>query len=282
MRYIRLNEIEGKIEATWRTRASKAIEKIRNTSKEKRASFLNRQQKIWKDFKQLLREVSHEKCWYCETIEKRTNNAVDHYRPKNRVMEAADPDHSGYWWLAFDWRNYRFSCSYCNSPNKSPEGTLGKHDHFPLLDEKKRAKTPDDPLEDEQPLLLDPTNLADVSEISFDPDGRAVPARTEKDDPIQYERAYRTIEIYHLNHPRIVEHRADLMRRIVNYLDEADKFFIKRGSNAYAHLGFKGKLEQIYEALQPPAEYSAAARTAVGSARGNSPSADDLFRLAHL
>ena len=37
---------------------------------------------IWKELKESLELLSNGRCWYCETNIPRTDNAVDHYRPK--------------------------------------------------------------------------------------------------------------------------------------------------------------------------------------------------------
>ena len=230
--------------------------------------------------KETLREASHGKCWYCESIDDRSDNAVDHFRPKNRVAEAADPGHSGYWWLAFDWRNYRFCCTFCNSYRKSAETAGGKQDHFPLLDETKRAKKPEDALMDEQPMLLDPTRVADVADIAFDDDGQAVPAVAKEKNTFRFERARLSIQFYHLDEGKIVERRAILMQKVRHYLEDADMFFKKLNSdpaNATAYQAYENRLTDLYEALQPEAEYSAAVRATVGSKRGTSAAADELF-----
>ena len=101
--------------------------------------------------------LSDDKCWYCESKQIRLDRHVDHYRPKNSVAECAD--HPGYWWLAFRSYNYRYSCTYCNSRRVDQRSGQagGKADHFPLRDESRRAFSPDDPIDDEQPTLLDPT-----------------------------------------------------------------------------------------------------------------------------
>ena len=71
---------------------------------------------------------------------------VDHYRPKAKVEE--DTEHTGYWWLAYDWRNLLYSCRYCNQEHKK--------NFFPLLKGGIRARVPEDELTDERPALLNP------------------------------------------------------------------------------------------------------------------------------
>ena len=47
----------------------------------------------------------HHKCAYCERIAKAD---IEHYRPKGRVLE--DDDHSGYYWLCYEWTKLIPSC----------------------------------------------------------------------------------------------------------------------------------------------------------------------------
>ncbi len=82
-------------------------------TEEDRSVYVNQHAAVWSDrrIKNALEEKSHRKCWYCEAREKRSDRHVDHYRPKNRVHGTS---HGGYWWLAFDYRNYHLACTYCN------------------------------------------------------------------------------------------------------------------------------------------------------------------------
>src|SRR5579862_926047 len=72
---------------------------------------------IWKELKNELAELFNDKCWYCEVSVPRSDNAVDHFRPKGRVSDAANK-HNGYRWLAFEKSNYRYACTFCNSRRK--------------------------------------------------------------------------------------------------------------------------------------------------------------------
>lgn len=95
---------------------------------------------VWRDLKNGLADLLHDKCWYCESPVDRSDNAVDHFRPKNRVSDAGRP-HTGYRWLAFDVNNFRYACTYCNSRRIDVDGDTagGKADRFPLIDEAQRV-----------------------------------------------------------------------------------------------------------------------------------------------
>jgi len=69
----------------------------------------------WKPAKAALRRETHDKCAYCEASTAVTAHGdVEHFRPK-----------SLYWWLAYCYDNYLFSCQICNQSYKG--------DNFPVL-----------------------------------------------------------------------------------------------------------------------------------------------------
>ena len=75
----------------------------------RRESLIDRTDKIkftsyWKNTKPQLVIEANSKCAYCEASTKTVAHGdVEHYRPK-----------SIYWWLAYTYDNYLFSCQICN------------------------------------------------------------------------------------------------------------------------------------------------------------------------
>ena len=61
----------------WDARAEKAKAAAAND-----LDKINKRSKIWRDLKNALADLSHDKCWYCEVKQERSDNAVDHFRPK--------------------------------------------------------------------------------------------------------------------------------------------------------------------------------------------------------
>ena len=76
----------------WNQRAQEATQAVAN------GEDPNDHGQVWRDLKNGLAGLLHDKCWYCESPVDRSDNAVDHFRPKNRVSDAASP-HAGYRWL---------------------------------------------------------------------------------------------------------------------------------------------------------------------------------------
>ena len=64
---------------------------------------------LWKPAKNQLRRESNDKCAYCEADTKVVAHGdVEHFRPKNV-----------YWWMAYCYDNYLYSCQICNQTFKS-------------------------------------------------------------------------------------------------------------------------------------------------------------------
>ena len=245
----------------WRTTWSKTVEGAKS---------------IWQDkgLKQAFINASNGKCWYCEAnVTERGDVPIDHFRPKNRVHE--DKAHEGYWWLACDWTNYRYACSYCNSLHNTETTSGGKQDRFPLWDEKGRARAPDGETDGEQPLLLDPMKATDVALLSFDRSGIPVPVANKKDHPLNFERAQESIKILHLHRGDHNSKRKDIMTRMEAHLVEADRQARKLGDPAdvEAQNAYNRALDPVVEYVTSQAEFSSAARAYLGSMRGTSKAA---------
>ncbi|PHQ27187.1 hypothetical protein CLH62_06330 [Marinobacter guineae] len=238
MHFIDQDEIEAdlpagwneKVQASWeyvRNKINQAEQAIRDQSEEKgwtpeqledevyKAKIKARKaaiesKSIWSDLREILSEQSKGKCWYCETNEVRSDNPVDHFRPKNSVSECTD--HPGYWWLAFDWTNYRFSCTFCNSRRVEVKTSGGKQDHFPLFVPPYWNKCEDDK-NNERPMLLDPAEESDCRLITFNDNGEARPAASERSSE-EFKKAEKSIVLYHLNHKPTTRARKIVFQKI--------------------------------------------------------------------
>ena len=160
-------------------------------------------------------ELFHDKCGYCEYPLARTDVNVEHYRPKSRVSEA--PDHPGYYWFVYDWRNLLPSCTFCNQkrrdlaawPATTKAPAAGKADSFPLVDENRRAYYPSDDFSREEPLLVNPTVDEPSLHITFDPLGSPV-AKSRKGDV--------SIAVYNLDTHRLNEQRRRVITEVIRLL----------------------------------------------------------------
>ncbi|WP_148244417.1 hypothetical protein [Enterobacter asburiae] len=208
MRWICKGEIEECLTQAWHTMAEKAKAEILAAPDAKsRKEILKRltSSKVWRDFYDLLPDTLKKKCWYCESEEIRSDVAIDHFRPKNKVEN--DKEHDGYWWLAFDWDNYRCACTFCNSRRNFEETQGGKACRFPLENPDERASNPEDndKLCNERPNFLDPYNQDDEKLLWFDNDG--LPTSKPGATAEQKIKVENSIDIFHLHEARIVRAR---------------------------------------------------------------------------
>lgn len=209
MRWICKDDIEGCLTDAWRTKAAQAKQKlITATTDEQRKVILKKasSSKIWRDFYKLLPDNLKKKCWYCEAEDIRSDMPVDHFRPKNKVENEAN--HGGYWWLAFDWENYRCACTYCNSLRAFDETVGGKACKFPITATSQRAFTSADSLNLETPNFLDPFNPDDEKLLWFDNDGKPISKPGASAEEVQ--KVENSIDIFHLHETKIVRARNNI------------------------------------------------------------------------
>ncbi|AYZ18714.1 hypothetical protein EGY08_19495 [Klebsiella sp. FDAARGOS_511] len=208
MRWICKDEIEECLTQAWRDMADRAkADLIAAPDEDTRKAILQRvaSSNVWREYYNLLPDTLKRKCWYCEAEEIRSDMPVDHFRPKSKVED--DKQHDGYWWLAFDWQNYRCACTFCNSRRVFNETEGGKACRFPLENPQERAFAPADQikLNNERPYFLDPFNPDDEKLLWFDNDGlpTAKPLATAE----QQTKVKNSIEIFHLHESRIARAR---------------------------------------------------------------------------
>lgn len=227
MRHIDINLIDACKPDNWDIDARQWLTDIRN-AQDKSAEFRRLGSK-WSPFKDNFIERFGDKCWYSEVKRMNTDFNVDHFRPKGAVKKAKESyavrvvggqsqKHSGYWWLAFEPKNYRYSCQYANQPRDNG----GKHDYFPLQDESTRVwgqcSLANHNVED--PILIDPCVLADVQLLSFEKSpGMAHSRFDHATDKAKYERVRTSAKCYNLNHKTVKGERLKVITSVQQDLE---------------------------------------------------------------
>jgi hypothetical protein len=209
---------------------------------------------VWRDLKDGLANLLHDKCWYCETVVDRSDNAVDHFRPKGRVSDATNP-HTGYRWLAFDESNFRYACTYCNSKRKDLENRTagGKADRFPLVDEARRVYAVGT-VSAEQPLLLDPCELSDWRLLGCHQEN-GQPCATSI-DTVAKQRAEASIKIYHLDYEPTCKRRHTVAVQLMADVDEGKRLFELVAHDPGRAADFKSVAGRLRRAIDRESPYS--------------------------
>lgn len=152
-----------------------------------------------KTVKNLLLEVQHGKCCFCE--QKRPHGRegdVEHFRPKTgfQIDGKSSLQKPGYYWLAYNFDNLFYACKVCNQEYKK--------NFFPLVDETKRAYSHNSDWRNEDSLIVHPyfdipeNHIEFVSEIAK-PKNNSLKGKV-------------TIELVGLNDPKLVEQRFEYLK----------------------------------------------------------------------
>jgi hypothetical protein len=212
--------------------------------------------KIWQDLSPCLAKLRNGKCWYSESRNPGSDKDVDHFRPKNRVKE--DQDHEGYWWLAFDKINYRYSCQWCNQRRNDDanETDGGKWDHFPVSPASFRARQETDNWRLEAVDLLDPIDPDDWKLLTFRPDGQPIPSKLP--GTREHDRAKTSIQVYHLHCYELVRDRKILAAKIQRHVENMEMLYSKIIEPDMRAL-YKNHHKELLRLIEHNSEYSAAA-----------------------
>jgi len=210
----------------------------------------------WGLLKKWLANASGHKCWYCEAKSTRAPFDADHFRPKLGITVDGVKlaGHDGYYWLAYEWWNFRLSCQRCNRPEKDDSDILyGKANEFPVRDEAQRCALPAGSLVSESPRLLDPCVQADCELLAHGIDGEVKPVAAG--GTWENQRARYTIDQLGLNEWNTPEDKRGRWQTLATLLQLA-------GNTANAQV--KAELKKY---LSPDHEYSCFFRSCIGTHR---------------
>ncbi len=217
-----------------------------------RNAFIDSKSAHWGKLKPWLFALSSGKCWFTEGRDICSHKDVEHFRPKKLVLNLDSSEVDGYWWLAFDYKNYRASG---NVPNRK------KGNWFPIHKNSRRSTFEQRCEESETFVLIDPTNPYDVDLIAFNEEGNAIP-NPKLTDPWEVLRAAKSIEWLKLNeHDDLPEERRKVWQKLTRLIKEyyTAKTAYDPEINPAPYATMKEKLREIRERTRTNAELSATA-----------------------
>lgn len=192
-----------------------------------RKSYITSHSGHWGLFKENFEELSNNRCWFTEAQEFISPFHIEHFRPKGRIdsikkelkfsEQVREDWEIGYWWLAFNWKNYRLCCFEVNTSHKK--------NFFPLKHGSIVCTNPFENICDEMPVLIDPCRKEDVDLVTYNM-WEVVPSVIYDKTPEEFERARVSIDIYGLNKiPKLVNARKVELNRCNRFLEKAEKFY---------------------------------------------------------
>lgn len=228
------------------------------------------------DIRATLYDAFGGKCAYCETSYAATQPmAVEHYRPKGKVVVGGKKVPPGYYWLASEWTNLLPSCTDCNSPRRQelPGGlaVAGKANAFPLASEETRATGPGTET-GEARLVLHPyfdnpeQHLAYTWDTGTISDGWVEPVRDSAGAASAQGAA--TIEVCALQRRGLVKARRERLLELVAHLEsvvEARDNVAADPGNPVLKTQFERRAAAVGRFVTDEAPYSTMARQVVGT-----------------
>lgn len=220
--------------------------------REERNALIDANSAHWGMLKEWLLALSAGKCWFSEVRELYSHYDVEHFRPKKEAKTIEGDIRDGYWWLAFDYMNFR-ACG--NVGNRKKGGW------FPLQQNSLCSTYALQCEESESRYLIDPIDDDDVSLIAFDEEGKVIPIPNASE--WQQQRVIETVKRLKLNeHVPLAEARRKIWQKMDNLIEEFSKAKSRcvAGNNPAAKEKLKNVRENIRELINPTSELSSVAK----------------------
>lgn len=223
--------------------------------REARNALIDANRKHWGDLKPWMLALSGGKCWFSETRDLYSHYDVEHFRPKKEARDLDGTVRDGYWWLAFNFMNFRV----CGNVGNRKKGGW-----FPLQAGSLCSSFDAPNEESESRYLLDPIDDDDVALIAFDEEGKAIPMPGSS--AWEQERVYITIDRLKLNeHGPLAEERRKVWQKVdllIGDFVEARGRCVQ-GNNPAAKMKIASVRARIRELTNPSADLSAVAKWCV-------------------
>jgi len=217
---------------------------------EERNELIDKNSSHWGKLKPWLLALSGGKCWFTEARDIASHVDVEHFRPKKAARNVHGPERDGYWWLAFDYTNFRIAGTV---PNRKKGVWFPLRWGSPYSSYAKRCEG------DEVPHFLDPTNAHDVTLLAFDEEGKAVPAPGVP--RWDYVRVKRTVERLKLTeHHALAEERRKVWQNTTKLINKYLQAQAEAPTSAAARERMKSAARDIFCLTKPEAELSAVAK----------------------
>lgn len=240
----------------WLTKSTQLITELAALDaagrRDERNALIDANSTHWGALKEWLLALSADKCWFSEVRELYSHYDVEHFRPKKEAKALDASLRDGYWWLAFDYMNFRV----CGNVGNRKKGGW-----FPLKDGSLCSTYAAPCEESETRYLLDPIDDDDVALIAFDEEGKVIPMPGISE--WEQARVHKTGKRLKLNeHVPLAEARRKVWQKVDQLI--ADFTRAKARCSAGNNPAAKAKLTEvrtrIRELIHPNAELSAVAR----------------------
>lgn len=227
----------------WLEKSTQLREKLTDLNSqgriEERNTLIDDNSAHWGKLKNWLSALSNGKCWFSEVRELYSHYDVEHFRPKKEAKSKDGTIRDGYWWLAFEFTNFRL----CGNVGNRKKGGW-----FPLSENSLCSTFESQCEESETPFLLDPTDPEDVTLIAFNEEGNAIAAPDIVKSEWEKMRVEETINRLKLNsHEPLTEARKKIWFEINR---EMDLFLTAKSKCQVNNSALKEKMKKHLENIK--------------------------------
>ena len=204
----------------------------------------------WGQLKPWLLALSHGKCWFTEARDIASHLDVEHFRPKKVAQNIKGPKRDGYWWLAFDYMNFRIAGTV---PNRKKGAWFPLRHGSCCSSYRKRCEG------DEMPHFLDPTNAHDVALLAFDEEGKAIPAPgASRWERVRVRRSVDRLKL--TEHQALAEERRKVWQRATGLINDYQRALSESRYSAAAREKAKSSARELMRMTKPQEELSSVAK----------------------
>lgn len=202
---------------------------------------------IWGEIKDWLLSLSNNKCWFSEAEDVFSHRDVEHFRPKRackrKVGQKKLTYEEGYWWLTYEWENYRI----CGNVGNVKKGIF-----FPLQTGSLVSTYGGVSHRNECQILLDPISPTDPLLLDFIEAGKAVPHNDAT--TLERERVEVTVKHLRLDFDKLEEARAKVWSRCRFLIEECRKLTNQMGPAEKAII--EANQKELRRMVSPEAQFS--------------------------
>ncbi|MBU1194000.1 MAG: hypothetical protein KKE62_01795 [Proteobacteria bacterium] len=245
----------------WLAKSAELLAELEKLSEvgdiKERNDFIDSKSAHWGKLKPWLQALSKGKCWFSEVRELYSYYDVEHFRPKKEAIDINGFKRDGYWWLAFDYSNFRL----CGNVGNRKKGGW-----FPLKDTSYCSTYDLQCEESEECYLLDPTDLNDVALIAFNEEGNAIIVPDNEISEWDKQRVEVSIKRLKLNeHEALTEERKKIWQKVSQEIDLflKSKSRCSNGGNPAAMGKMKEHARNIRKMSRSESELSSVAKWCV-------------------
>lgn len=241
---------------TWKSKSDRLVRIMawfeKKGRRDLRNQLIDKHSAHWGELKPWFEALSDGKCWFSDVRELYSHYDVEHFRPKKEAKALDGTVRDGYWWLAFDYTNFRL----CGNVGNRKKGGW-----FPLRNGSSCSTFSAPCEESEEAYFLDPIRASDVNLLGFNEEGKLIPwPNVSEWDGMRVKETAKRLKLN--EHHLLTEERRKIWQSIHRLAGKYEELTARsaKGGNPGATQKAEATAKRIKEMIAPGEELSSVAR----------------------